>query len=296
MPLMRSTLSESDRRFIIGRSGGCCNKCRVQVFIENEFSERARIGDDAHIWAYSEDGPRGNAHGAPENRNERKNIILLCKNCHSEIDQQTKKYPPDVLTEMRNKHYEWVELCLSGSIAQKPRFHYIAYLNVSRVDMYAVASSIPLPKVDFGSARCFSDLGFAAGRIMASYTHVLNSEEIYSHKISKDDNISILDSGQYIFIEPMNFRTSSIGSRENLEAAWDSERSIIYRIFGDWKLICQIDPMWITTSTAGSTLRSGQAKLCGVMRVARVDAEACKVYTSPLFLAQPGGTLDAYQS
>lgn len=294
MPLSRSTLSDCDRRFIIGRSGGCCNRCKIQVFRENEFSEKARIGDDAHIWAYSEDGPRGKADDAPENRNDRKNIILLCKNCHSEVDQQSQKFSPQILTSMRENHYKWVEDCLGSLRLDKPRFHYLLYINVPRLDMYAVASSIPIPNVEFGSARCFPELGFEAGRVMAKYAQIFNSEDLYAHRIGENDVISSLEIGQYVFVGAANFRTVEIGVHPNLEAAWASEKSIIYRVFGCWKLILKIDPMWITTSTAGSTLKSGQAQLCSVIRVSQIDIEGHKVYASPLFLAQPGGVLDAY--
>lgn len=152
MALARAALSEADRRFVIGRSGGCCNRCKRQVFRENEFAEKARIGDDAHICAYSKDGPRGSAPDAPADRNARENIILLCKNCHAEVDQQPMKFTPTVLTLMRDEHYEWLEMCLGQAPVQKPRFHYILYINVPRVDMYAVANSLPLPRLDFGTA------------------------------------------------------------------------------------------------------------------------------------------------
>lgn len=104
--LVRSRISEKDRRFIIGRSAGCCNKCKMRVFVENEFGEQARLGDDAHVWAYSPDGPRGQDEGAPADPNDRRNIILLCKNCHTEVDSQPCKFTTDVLTAMRETHYQ----------------------------------------------------------------------------------------------------------------------------------------------------------------------------------------------
>jgi hypothetical protein len=287
MALARATLSEPDRRFIVARSAGCCNKCRRQVFVDNEFGEKARLGDDAHIWAYSADGPRGGFPGAPANRNERENIILLCKTCHAEVDQQPKKFTPVVLGEMRELHYAWVQACLGGVLFDKPRFHYILYLNVPRVDMYAVSNSIALRPFEFGKAKRFRDLGFEAGRVMATYTHVLNSEGMYARPIKTDSDISGLEVGQYCFVEPLNFRTVAISDGGDPRSAWSSDKSVVYARFSDWKLICQIDPKWITTSTAGSTLSSGQARLCGVIRINQINTEAMKVYASPLFLAQP---------
>lgn len=294
MALGRVALREADRRFIIGRSGGCCNKCKKQVFRENEFAEKARIGDDAHIWAYSEEGPRGSAPGALADRNALENIVLLCKNCHAEVDQQPMQFGPAVLTTMREDHYAWVDGCLGQVQVQKPRFHYILYVNVPRVDLYAVANSLPLPQLAFGTAQRFRDLGFNAGRVMASYTAILNNEDMYAHQIRERDDISRLNVGQYCFIDPVNFRTVAIDKGSDLQTAWASDRSIIYRNFADWTLACLIDPRWITTSTAGSTLGSGSAQLCGMVRINRIDVVTRKVYASPLFLAQPGGLACAY--
>lgn len=286
MALARAALSESDRRFIIGRSAGCCNKCRRPVFQENAFGEKARLGDDAHILAYSEQGPRGDASGAPADRNDRKNIVLLCKNCHAEVDQQPNQFTPGVLTVLREDHYTWAAWCLGNVQTVKPRFQYTLYLNVPRLDMYAVANSFPVPRLDFGSAQSFRDLGFGAGQVMANYTYILNSEGLFARSVEADDDISGLEAGQHCFVGPENFRTVAIGRGSDLQSAWAKRKSVIYRRFSEWTLICLIDPRWITTSTAGSTLASGQARLCGVVRINQIDTDARSVYASPLFLAQ----------
>ncbi|WP_448662838.1 hypothetical protein ACG3SL_19690 [Sphingomonas sp. CJ20] len=287
MSLQRTALPEADRRFIIGRSAGSCNKCRMRVFVENEFGERARLADDAHIYAYSADGPRGDSPGAPANPNDRGNIILLCKTCHSEVDQQPLQYTPAVLTSMREEHYAWADARLGQDAIEKPRFRYILYLNLIRTDLYAVASSILPPQLDLGTAQRFSDLGIGAGRVMANYTHIFNNEELYGRQIAPDDRIDDLIVGDYCFIEEANFRTVAIGKSRAVEQAWARDQSVIYRDCAGWRLICAIDPRWITTNTAGVTLESGHARLCGVVRINRIDDEAHKVYASPLFLAQP---------
>jgi hypothetical protein len=286
MSLARTRLSEKDRRFIIGRSGGCCNKCKARIFIDNEFGEQARLGDDAHIWAYSPGGPRADVPGAPADPNDRQNIILLCKICHAEVDAQPQKFTPDVLTTMREDHYLWADERLGQHVVHKPRFHYILYLNLIRLDMYAVANSIAPPPIDLGAAQSFDDLGIGAGRLMSAYTQILNSEDMYAHQISPDSRIDDLQIGQYCFIDQVNFRTVAIGKRHPPEAAWKRGESLIYRDYGDWRLICLIDPRWITTSTGGVVLTSGRSPFCGVMRVNQIDGDARKVITSPLFLAQ----------
>ena len=286
MGLQRVALSEKDRRFIIGRSAGRCNKCKQSVFIESEFGERARLGDDAHIYAYSTGGPRGDAHGAPGNPNDISNIILLCKNCHAEVDQQPRQYPPDALTRLREEHYAWADDRLGEQKVLKPRFRYLLYLNLIRTDMYAVANSIAPPVIDVGSAEGFSDLGMGAGRIMAQYTEILNTEDMYARQIAETADLGNLEVGQYCFVDAANFRTVGIGKSRSPESAWRSGKSIIYRRYGDWQLICLIDPRWATTTTARVTLESGHARLSGVIRINRIDTEEQSIYASPLFLAQ----------
>lgn len=286
MPLARSRVSERDRRFIIGKSGGRCNNCRIDLFVENKFSEQARIGDDAHIWAYSDGGPRGSAAMVPSDRNSPENLILLCKNCHALVDQQEKEFTADVLIRMRENHYGWVSSCLSQIPTIKPLFHYALYLNVPRIDVYAVINSILLPNFNLEGVERFLDLGMNAGRLMAAYTKIFNVEDLYAYPVSKHRPLVIPAIGQYIFLENTDFRTVSIDKEKNLIAAWAAERSVIYACVSDWKIVGFIDPRWITTWTALCSLRSGRVALSGVLHVSRIDPDARKIYASPLFLAQ----------
>lgn len=159
MPNTRNRINESDRRHIIGRSGGRCNKCRREVFVSNEFGETARLGDDAHIVGHSIAGPRGLSDASLLDRRSLPNLILLCKTCHSEVDQQPQKYTVEALNQMREDHYCWVESCLGTRIHKRPRFHYLSYINIPRVEMYAVVNSIAFPTLHFGGATSIRDLG-----------------------------------------------------------------------------------------------------------------------------------------
>jgi hypothetical protein len=294
MSLDRAKLSESTRRFVIARSGGCCNKCRTSVFLENDFGEKARIGDDAHIYSYSDQAARGQDTGAPVDRNITDNIILLCKNCHAQVDQQPKEFRAQRLSEIRENHYSWVRFCLGRGQIEKPRFHYLLYLNVARLDMYAAANAFLPPRFPFGDAKCLRELGLAAGQLMATYTHIFNIEDLYAHTINDETGIDSVQEGMYCFVGPSAFRTVKVGQTGDLQAGWKSGASSIYRKMADWTLICLIDPKWITTTTAFVGLSSGHARLCGVLRISSVDLQLRKVYSSPLFLAQPDGARSVF--
>lgn len=286
----RRKIGEPDRRFIIGRSGGRCNKCRIEVFVQNEFGEKARLGDDAHIIASSDYGPRGNGEIEQDQRRSADNLILLCKNCHSEIDQQPRKFTEEALLRLREQHYRWVEERF-GSKAAKPRFHYLSYINIPRADMYASAQSIALPSFDLSGAQTIRQLGINAGRLMAQYTSVLNVEDLYSNVLTEESSISEMSEGDYWFVNEALFRTKRIANHANLPDVWRKDESLIYKDFDSWKLICLIDPRWITTTTALVEFQSGSYKLAGLLHINRIEPETRRVVASPLFLGSPDRAL-----
>lgn len=282
----RQRISDADRRFIIGKSGGRCNKCRVELFVQNEFGEKARLGDDAHIVACSNYGPRANEQINQLQRNSPNNLILLCKNCHSEIDQQPQKFSEDILLLMREQHYRWVEERLGSKVA-KPRFHYLSYINIPRADMYASVQSIALPAFDLNGAETIRDLGINAGRLMAQYTAVLNVEELYSNVLTDEISFSEISEGDYWFVSEALFRTKRISGYRDLPNAWRDDESVIYKDFDSWRLICLIDPRWITTTTSLVEFQSGSYRLAGLLHIKRIEPEKNRVVASPLFLGSP---------
>ena len=289
MSLQRVSVSEADRRHIIGMSGGCCNKCRVRVFRENAFGEKARLGDDAHIVAASEDGPRGDSDLTAKERASAINLLLLCKTCHAEVDQQPKKYPVILLLQMRDDHYAWVEACMGAVITKHPRFHYLSYINIPRADMYSVVNSFPLPALPTGSAESIRDMGFNAGRLMAAYTALLNQEELYANVFDEETCLADVNVGSYWFSEEAIFRSKKVRDQDmsKLVKAWKKQECVIYRKFSDWRLVCMIDPRWITTTTASVTLSSGSLRSMGLVHINTVDEVNRIVWASPLFLGAP---------
>jgi len=287
--MTRKRISEKDRRYIIGRSGGLCNICRQSLFLEGDFHETARIGDDAHIFAASDKGPRANNCVSRDSRAHIGNLILLCKNCHSKVDQQPKEYSEDKLLEYRDRHYTWVEESLGKKIAKKPIFHYLTYINIPRVDMYAVVNSISIPATNLSNARSIRDLGMQAGLLMANYVNVLNHEDLYANTLVNETKIDARMVGSYFFSESATFRTKNIDDTKDIVKAWEKSESIIYRNFGGWRLNCLIDPRWITTQTAYVSLRSGTLQTMGLFHVNHVNLDRGEAVASPLFLGAADG-------
>lgn len=289
MSMHRIKLGEADRRHIIAMSGGRCNRCRTKLFLENDFGEIARIGDDAHIVAASENGPRGDSHVDAQQRASFENILLLCKNCHAEVDQQPQEFSVSTLMQLREEHYDWVDECLGEKIVERPPFHYLSYINLPRADMYAAVNSISLPKPNLGDAKCIRDLGIGAGRLMADYVAVLNHDDLYANELKDKTNLTDLGVGEYWYSPVSNFRTKKVPYEYSpiVLEAWKKHECAIYRKFGDWKLVCLIDPRWITTTTAWTMLSSGTLKTVALVNVLKVDTEHGFVLASPIFLGAP---------
>ena len=84
------SVSQQDIKKLFGRSVGRCNICKKKLTQEN-----IQLGEMAHIIAKKSNGPRGN--NKNENNNLYGNLILLCPNHHSEVDQKQHQYTIEVV-------------------------------------------------------------------------------------------------------------------------------------------------------------------------------------------------------
>lgn len=97
-----------------GRAGGRCSfpSCRKYVFHDEEEADTPTlIGENCHIVAEKDDGPRGDPSMPLEQRNSYSNLILLCRNHHKVIDDFENGeviYSVEKLQQMKELHEEWV--------------------------------------------------------------------------------------------------------------------------------------------------------------------------------------------
>lgn len=104
MSLQSRYISSIDNNMLFSRSAGRCNICKEEV---------PHIAERAHIIAHSTDGPRGDIQFIG-NTNSYDNLILLCPNCHSEVDKNPQNYPADKLRNIKLQHEQYVSLQLSS--------------------------------------------------------------------------------------------------------------------------------------------------------------------------------------
>jgi hypothetical protein len=66
------------------------------------------IAEMAHIHAFGETGPRANGSLSDSEKNDYSNLILLCGDHHTLVDNQAENYPADLLRKWKADHEEWV--------------------------------------------------------------------------------------------------------------------------------------------------------------------------------------------
>lgn len=93
MAITSSTVSK-----LFGLAAGRCSICKQQVV-----EQRVKIGEMAHIIAKNTGGARGDL-SLIGRRDDYENLILLCPNHHTEVDNDEASYPPEELHRLKNEH------------------------------------------------------------------------------------------------------------------------------------------------------------------------------------------------
>jgi HNH endonuclease len=116
------TISVKTQKMLWGRAAGRCSKpdCRLDLYEdETETDDPTLVGENCHIVAESDDGPRADPSMPLERRNSYANLILLCRNHHKVIDAQEGEYTVSGLHEMKAVHEAWVAAQLGFDAAKQ---------------------------------------------------------------------------------------------------------------------------------------------------------------------------------
>ena len=111
LKINRKSLPLHTRLKLFGKSAGRCefSGCNKPVWLNDLTLTERNFGQVAHIISSSEDGPRGSS----ESLNlqiEFSNLMLVCQQCHKEIDDNPEKYPAKLLQEWKRKHEDRIEI------------------------------------------------------------------------------------------------------------------------------------------------------------------------------------------
>jgi hypothetical protein len=103
-------ISKKTQKILWARSGNRCAYCRCQLVLDGSSQDRETvIGDECHIIAEHENGPRGRSDKNSQDRDSYQNLILLCKSHHKMIDDQIETYTVQILTKLKADHEKWVK-------------------------------------------------------------------------------------------------------------------------------------------------------------------------------------------
>lgn len=91
---------------LYAHAGGRCefDGCNKYLLEHYPTETVGNFGEKAHVWGFSEGGPRGKGAGRPIDVNNLANLMLLCKDCHKCVDDHPIKYSVEVLKKFKKDH------------------------------------------------------------------------------------------------------------------------------------------------------------------------------------------------
>jgi len=118
-------------RELWARAAGRCefNGCNRPLFKSPVTQERVNISEKAHIYSFSESGPRGWGPLVTNKKqlNELANLILVCHDCHETIDQdqEGERYSAKLLIKWKEEHEK--RIAIVTGVAPTNKSHVILY-------------------------------------------------------------------------------------------------------------------------------------------------------------------------
>jgi hypothetical protein len=103
-------IQERTAILLAAHSAGRCQfrGCNKYLFAHPITLQKGNFSQQAHIVAFSEQGPRGGDEQRPIDINSVDNLMLLCAECHKLIDDNPTQYPRELLIGHKHEHEERV--------------------------------------------------------------------------------------------------------------------------------------------------------------------------------------------
>lgn len=101
--------AHTQKRLFAASGGYCQNPHCSNPLFSDEGGRSIHIAEMAHVYAASDNGPRGNAAMTEEARGSFENLIVLCANCHTRVDKAPESYPDTLMHEWKREHARKLE-------------------------------------------------------------------------------------------------------------------------------------------------------------------------------------------
>lgn len=115
------TVSDPTRKLLWSRAHNACAICKGALTKDADSAELPGlvVGEEAHIVARSEAGPRGRD-GARDNIDGYDNVVLLCLEDHKRVDAQPDVFTVDRLRQIKVDHKKWAAERFAGEPYVEP--------------------------------------------------------------------------------------------------------------------------------------------------------------------------------
>lgn len=108
---MSGNIKDKDKKIVCIKSGNRCAMpaCRRELVVDGSGNDDPSIiGILAHIKGENAGSARYNSGMSDDDRNSHKNLLLVCANCHKQIDDQPQTYTAEKLYEIKKEHEDWI--------------------------------------------------------------------------------------------------------------------------------------------------------------------------------------------
>lgn len=177
MARSKATIKPKEERRLHAKSGNRCAMCHT-VLVDANNDSHACIGENAHIYGEMPGSARYDGSLDKEFVNSDDNLIFLCCNCHTKIDNEPEKYPVQYLQELKSSHEKWVieklaESTLNYGYAELEVLakHILKRQssNTAERDLDLIKLKDKISKNELGSVRGYIDMGLANMAIIEEY-------------------------------------------------------------------------------------------------------------------------------
>lgn len=129
------------RLLLFVRAAGRCefDGCNRYLLEHHLTKTEGNFAQVAHIWAFSERGPRGRLGQTGKAVHALSNLILLCPECHKLVGDHPDEYSVEVLRKYKKVHEERVFLLTETKLDR----HTVAVVLKARIGGKAVSVSLP---------------------------------------------------------------------------------------------------------------------------------------------------------
>jgi hypothetical protein len=298
------TISSKTEKHIWGLFAARCAMCKEHLIHDPGGGERSLLGEIAHVIGERPQAARGASSMSETARNEPDNLLLLCRKHHKIIDDNEASYSVEDLQKLRSTYLSWLAAQLELAKPWRINVSSFSYLNVPRLCEYAALQGFDILDTGPAAGQSLHDLGYELNKLTLAFRATLENISIASIAAERIQFAHEGYVGQLVSFDRLRFRTKNlpkeqpVGATEVQFTGDLSKDPHICHAFSTWTLVLNINPRWITTSTAYGLFRpsGGHSLFTGFARITDVDFESNRMTTTALAVGQPIPVCDIFRT